>query len=176
METLPIPTSAAEMARIMDQFHEWHDNNKPSVPSFDRIGAALQLDTAQVLKTGLEVTFYVARPADRSESYLLCAYYAATWRGATYRGDVGLSNRGYHADTANGFVCWDSSRYCDKLPDGCRQLIAARVTAAVLESGVLLADMETEKAAYSAYYAAASEIYKAKSALELAARYEERGV
>ena len=183
------PATVSALSDIVAAFYESHDANPPTLPTYDAVARALGVadtctgnsDTAadsvtHTPKSGLSVSFYSVNPNHRTEDGRpLTAYYVATWKGAQYRGHVLLSCRGYHADEPRGFVCYDQSSYAATLPDGCRALVAELVAAAVVASGVNLADMESEWATNSTHYEISSQLAKAKWALEDAARVENRG-
>lgn len=183
------PATVSELSDIVAAFYESHDANPPMLPTYDAVARALGVaesctgnsDTvaesvAHTPKTGLVVSFYSVNPNHRTElGRPLTAYYSAMWNGCQYRGHVILSNRGYHSENERGFVCYDQSSYSETLPAGCRKLVAELVAAAVVDSGVNLADMEQEWAAHSTHYEISSHIYKAKYSLEDAARVENRG-
>jgi hypothetical protein len=105
----------------------------------------------------------------------MTAYYVAKWNDGIYRGHVEMSARGYHADNANGFTCFDTFHYSAVLPDGCRKLIAQLVTDAVISAGVSLDEMRAEWAAAANYYEISSHLYAAVRALDSAARVEKGG-
>lgn len=184
------PATVSELSDMVAAFYESHDANPPARATYDAVARALGVadtctgnsDTAadsvtHTPKSGLSVAFYTVNPTHRGEQVdiPLSAYYNATWNGATYRGNVTLSCRGYHAENENGFSCWDSSSYSAILPDGCRKLVAGLVRDAVIESGISLEDMRGEWVASATYYEISSELYKAKRALDDAARVENGG-
>lgn len=183
------PASVSELSDIVAAYYDSHDANPPTRTTYDAIARALGVaatcngnsDTAadsvtHTPKSGLTVAFYSVNPTHRTETdQPLDAYYVATWKGATYRGHVVLSHRGYHADSPNGFLCWDRSAYTAVLPDGCRTLVAELVTNAVISSGVTLADMVQEWNTAATYYEISANVHKAKMALYDAARVENRG-
>jgi len=183
------PATVSELSDMVTAFYESHDANPPARATYDAVARALGVaetctgnsDTAadsvtHTPKSGLTVAFYSVNPTHRTETDMpLDAYYVATWKGATYRGHVVLSHRGYHADTPQGFLCWDRSAYTTVLPDGCRKLVAELVTNAVISSGVTLADMVQEWHKAATYYEISSQVHAAKMALDGAARIENRG-
>jgi hypothetical protein len=184
------PATVSELSDMVAAFYESHDATPPARATYDAVARALGVaatctgnsDTAadsvtHTPKTGLSVAFYSVNPTHRGtgDDIPLSAYYTATWNGATYRGNVTLSCRAYHANSEHGFVCWDSSSYSAVLPDGCRKLVAGLVRDAVITSGVLLEDMRGEWAASATYYEISSELYKAKRALDDAARVDNGG-
>jgi hypothetical protein len=183
------PASVSELSDIVAAFYDSHDANPPARLAYDAIARALGVaptctgnsDTAadsatHTPKSGLSVAFYSVNPTHRTETdQPLDAYYVATWKGATYRGHVVLSRRGYHADTPQGFLCWDRSSYTAVLPDGCRTLVAELVTNAVIESGVDMGYLRKEWQDAATYYEISAHVHKAKMALDDAARVENRG-
>jgi hypothetical protein len=185
METLTTPQTVADLVEVVNTFYMNHEQNPPATPTFDKVARALGVaetctgnpDTAQqskehTPKKGLVVQFYTAAPGYRSERFVMNCYYVATWGGAKYRGHVVLSDVGYHADTPAGFVCFDQSSYSETLPDGCRKLVARIVTDAVIDSGVALADLKTERAEHSRHYEVQSKLYAAVRGVEDAERAE----
>jgi hypothetical protein len=180
------PDTVTALAAIVEAFYDAHDATPPPRATYDAVARALGVadtctgnsDTAiesvaHTPKAGLSVSFYSVNPTHRNEEDRpLTAYYVATWKGAQYRGHVLLSCRGYHADEPNGFTCFDQSSYTETLPAGCRALVAELVTNAVIDSGVNLAEMQTEWATAATYYEISSELSKAKWALDSAARIE----
>jgi hypothetical protein len=183
------PASVSELSDIVAAYYDSHGANPPTRTTYDAVARALGVaesctgdsntaaeSVAHTPKSGLSVAFYSVNPTHRTETdQPLDAYYVATWKGATYRGHVVLSHRGYHADTPQGFLCWDRSAYTAVLPDGCRKLVAELVTNAVISSGVTLADMVQEWNAAATYYEISSQVHAAKMALDGAARIENRG-
>lgn len=183
------PASVSELSDIVAAFYDSHAANPPARLAYDAVARALGVaesctgnsDTAaesvtHTPKSGLSVAFYSVNPTHRTETDMpLDAYYVATWKGATYRGHVVLSRRGYHADTPNGFLCWDRSAYTAVLPDGCRKLVAELVTSAVIESGVDMGYLRKEWQDSATHYELSSQIHAAKMALDGAARIENRG-
>lgn len=188
MTTLDTITELGAQALALSNYYESHDANPPTLDMFRKVADVLGIspsctgnsDTAtesvaHTPKAGLVVSFYTFAPAHRGETYLGIAYYTATWKGGTYRGNVGVSDKGYHSDSANGFVCWDMANYSATLPDGCRKLVAEIVTSAVVASGVSLADLHAERDRNSVHYAVSSELHKAKRALDDAVRTATKG-
>lgn len=187
--TIIHPDTVSALADIVEAYHDAHESRPPSRVTYDAVARALGVapectgnpDTAtesvtHTPKAGLSVAFYSVNPTHRTETDKpMTAYYVATWKGASYRGHVEMSCRGYHADNANGFICYDTYAYSDVLPDGCRKLVAQLVTDAVISSGVSLDDMRREWAAAANYYEIASHLYAAKRALDDARRVEMGG-
>jgi hypothetical protein len=183
------PATVSELSDMVAAFYDTHDATPPARATYDAVALALGVadtctgnsDTAadsvtHTPKTGLSVAFYTVDPTHRTEEGRpLTAYYSATWNGCIYRGHVILSNRGYHADEPRGFVCFDQSSYSETLPAGCRALVAALVSDAVIESGVSLEDMRGEWAAAATYYEISAHVHKAKMAMYDASRVENRG-
>jgi len=176
------PAGVSELSDIVAAFYDSHDANPPARTTYDAVARALGVSDPEsecithTPKSGLYVVFHGVQPTHRTETdQPLDAYYVATWKGATYRGHVVLSRRGYHADTPHGFICWDRSAYTAVLPDGCRKLVAELVTNAVISSGVTLADMVQEWHKAATYYEISAHVHKAKMALDDAARVENRG-
>jgi hypothetical protein len=174
---------------MVTAFYESQVANPPTLTTYDAVARVLGVaesctgdsktaaeSVAHTPKSGLSVSFYSVNPNHGTEDgRRLTAYYSAMWNGCIYRGHVILSNRAYHSENARGFVCYDKSNYGVTWPVGCRKLVAELVAVAVVNSGVNLADMESEWAAHSNYYEISSHIYKAKYSLENAARVENRG-
>ena len=188
MKTLDTITELGAQALALSNYYELHDANPPALDTYRKVADVLGIspsctgnsDTAaesvaHTPKAGLVVSFYTFAPAHRGENDVANAYYVATWNGYIYRGDVGLSDRAYHSDNANGFTCFDQSRYTATLPDGCRKLVADIVTRAVVTSGVSLADLHAERNQNSVHYAVSSDLYKAKTALDDALRTATKG-
>ena len=176
------PASVSELSDIVAAYYDSHDANPPARSTYDAVARALGVSdpvtecVTHTPKAGLYVVFHSVQPTHRTETdQPLDAYYVATWKGATYRGHVGLSRRGYHADTPNGFLCWDRSSYTETLPDGCRKLVAELVTNAVISSGIDLGYLRKEWQDAATYYEISAHIHKAKMALDDAARVENRG-
>ena len=191
MKTLDTrPATVSALADIVTAYYEKYDTFSPPRRAYDAVARALGVavtctgnsDTAaesvtHTPKAGLSVAFYSVGATHRTESpdRPLTAYYVATWKGEKYRGHVVLSRGGYHRDTPNGFICYDQAPYTVALPDGCRTLVAALVTNAVIESAIDLDYLCREWADSGTYYEISSYIHKAKMALEDAARVENRG-
>jgi hypothetical protein len=182
METTTTERTVGELAAYLREYYEQHEKNPPARVNFDKVAEALgvaeyESGTDKITnckehtpKAGLSVRFYSVNPAHRGETYIMDAYYVATWRGAEYRGHVCLSDTRYHADNANGFTCWDRSSYSTPLPDGARKLVAGIVTQAVKGSGVSLEDLKAERLDSNVFYAVSSELYSMQRAADNAAR------
>ena len=189
MTTIIHPATVSELSDIVAAFRDSHEATPPTRATYDAVARVLGVadtctgnsDTAtdsvaHTPKAGLSVSFYSVGATHRTETNRpLTAYYVAKWKGAEYRGHVLLSNRGYHADTARGYVCFDQSSYTAVLPDGCRTLVAELVANAVHLSGVSLEDMEKEWECSATYYEISSQLSKASWALQDAARTEKKG-
>jgi hypothetical protein len=183
------PETVSALADIVTAYHDAHGTCTPSRATYDAVARALGVadtctgnpDTAtesvtHTPKKGLELSFYSVNPTHRTETDKpMTAYYVAKWNGEIYRGHVEMSARGYHADNANGFTCFDTYHYSAVLPDGCRKLVAQLVTDAVISAGVSLDDMRAEWAAAANYYEISSHLYAAVRALDSAARVEKGG-
>jgi hypothetical protein len=188
--TITHPDTVSALADIVTAYHDAHETRTPSRATYDAVARALGVgiectgnpDTAaesvtHTPKAGLSVAFYSVGPTHRSEGTdnPMTAYYVATWRGDIVRGHIKLSTRGYHADTPRGFVCFDQCAYMEPLPVGCRRLVVELVEAAVIASNVSPDEMRAEWSAAATYYDIQSYLYRAKVALEDAARVEMRG-
>jgi len=188
--TITHPDTVSALADIVTAYHDAHETRTPSRATYDAVARALGVgiectgnpDTAtesvtHTPKAGLSVAFYSVGPTHRSEKddNPMTAYYVATWRGDIVRGHIKLSTRGYHADLPNGFVCFDQCAYMEPLPIGCRTLVSGLVESAVIASGVSLDEMRAEWSAAATYYDIQSYLYRAKVALDDAARVEMRG-
>lgn len=187
MPTTSHTRTVTELAAYLSDYYEHYETLKPALPGFETVARALGVaatctgnpDTAadsvtHTPKSGLTVAFYSFNPGHHKSQELATAYYVASWRGEQYRGNVIVSDRSYHAQNKNGFVCTDIGTHWQQLPTGCRQLVAAIVTEALINSGVSLGQLNSERAEHTIYYRISAKLYDMKRGAEEAAAIANR--
>lgn len=177
-----------QFAKLAEKLYESYDT-PPPMPTHDALAVALGVhvdctgnsDTAKLSrphnpKSGLDINFYAVGPAHRNEHYTSRAYYQATWKGGTYRGDIVVSTAGYHSGNLYGFSCFDMSQYSVKLPEGCRKLIAGIVDSTLGRFPIGTIDKLKEEYDISArHYAVSSHLAKVHFSADDAVRAFKNG-
>ena len=177
------------VAEIVEMLYTQTESTKAPRPVADALAAALGVaDTCTgnpataaaskeyAPKAGLSFRFYSVEPGYRTDTNTLirCGY-VAEWRGIEYRGEV-VGVRGLVDSDGHSWAVrfYDATRYAATLPDGCRKLVCAAVSAAAASVPGLTVDSLTDEkenanrlgAVHSAVWAAYREI---RNAAEIAA-------